>query len=377
MYSFAPSEKQQQFQSSLAEFIRQELAPLLAPDAKVFPFKAWAKAGEQQLQGLAIPKDYGGRGLDAMNVFLALETLGYHSEDNGFNFALSAHLLACTVPVWLFGAEAIKAEYLPGLSNGILIAANAMTEPASGSNAFRMQTTAMPLESGNFLLNGSKCFSSNAPVADILVAYAANDRERAHMGGITAFLIDRRKHSFSTGAPLEKAGLHTCPLGDVFFDQTPVEDRFVIGKVGRGALVFNRSMEWERTCLGATHIGNMQRLIDKAVRLMKNTDAGTFGEAARQEIACWQAQLDAVRLNGYAQAWQLSQKKTNPRGAASSKLLISELYKKMTVALCNALGEKQYLDADFSRSQADALSSTIYSGTSEIQKQIIAQSIGL
>jgi alkylation response protein AidB-like acyl-CoA dehydrogenase len=377
MYTFAPSEKQQQLQSSLAEFIRQELAPLLAPNAKAFPYEAWAKAGQQQLQGLAIPKEYGGRGLDAMNVFLALETLGYHSEDNGFNFAISAHLLACTVPVWLFGAEAIKAEYLPGLSRGTLIAANAMTEPASGSNAFRMQTTAIPLESGGFTLHGNKCFSSNAPVADVLVAYAANDPERAHMGGITAFLIDRKKHSFSTGAPLEKAGLHTCPLGEVFFDQTPVEVRFVIGKVGRGALVFNRSMEWERTCLGATHIGNMQRLIDKAVRLIKNTDAGTFGEATRQEIAYWQARLDAVRLNGYAQAWQLTKRKANPRGAASSKLLISELYKKLTMALCKCLGEKQYLDEDFNRSQADALSSTVYSGTSEIQKQIIAQSIGL
>ena len=377
MYSFAPSEKQQQLKVSLAEFIRQELVPLLNPDAKEFPFEAWVKAGEQQLQGLAIPKTHGGRGLDALDVFLALETLGYHSEDNGFNFAVSAHLLACVVPVWLFGSEALKAEYLPGLSNGTLLAANAMTEPASGSNAFRMQTTALPLESGHFLLNGSKCFSSNAPVADVLVTYAANDPERAHMGGITTFLIDRKKHPFTTGAPLDKAGLHTCPLGDVFFDQTQVEDRFVIGKVGRGALVFNRSMEWERTCLGATHIGNMQRLIDKAVRLMKNTDAGTFGEAVRQEIAYWQAKLDAVRFNGYAQAFQLSQKKANPRGAASSKLLISELYKKMTVALCNCLGEKQYLDGDFSRSQADALSSTIYSGTSEIQKQIIAQSIGL
>jgi alkylation response protein AidB-like acyl-CoA dehydrogenase len=377
MYTFAPSDKQQQLQASLTEFIRQEVTPLLDPAGKVFPSEAWTKAGEQRLQGLAIPEAYGGRGLDAMDVFLALETLGYHSEDNGFNFAISAHLLACTVPVWLFGTEELKAEYLPDLSNGACIAANAMTEPASGSNAFRMQTTALPLESGGFMLHGNKCFSSNAPVADVLVAYAANDPERAHMGGITAFLIDRKKHPCSTGAPLEKAGLHTCPLGDVFFDQTPVENRFVIGKVGRGALVFNRSMEWERTCLGATHIGNMQRLIDKAVRLVKNTDARTFGEAVRQEIAYWQAQLDAVRINGYAQAWQLSQKKANPRGAASSKLLISELYKKMTVALCNCLGEKQYLDGDFSRSQTDALSSTIYSGTSEIQKQIIAQSIGL
>lgn len=377
MYSFAPSEKQQQLQISLAEFIRQELAPLLNPDAKTFPSEAWAKAGEQRLQGLAIPETYGGCGLDAMDVFLALETLGYHSEDNGFNFAISAHLLACTVPVWLFGTEELKAEYLPGLSNGARIAANAMTEPASGSNAFRMQTTALPLESGGFMLHGNKCFSSNAPVADVLVAYAANDPERAHMGGITAFLIDRKKHSFSTGTPLEKAGLHTCPLGDVFFDRTQVEAHFVLGKMGRGALVFNRSMEWERSCLGATHIGNMQRLLDKAAKLIKNTDAGAFGEAVRQEIAYWQAQLDAVRINGYAQAWQLSQKKANPRGAASSKLLISELYKKMTVALCNCLGEKQYLDGDFNRSQADALSSTIYSGTSEIQKQIIAQSIGL
>ena len=377
MYSFAPSEQQLQLQRTLAGFIKEEIQPLLNPDRAGFPKEAWKTAGKWQLQGLAIPDTYGGRGLEAFEVYLALETLGYYSEDNGFNFAISAHLLACTVPVWLFGSEELKSTYLPRLSNGELIAANAMTEPASGSNAFRMQTTALPVANGGFVLNGNKCFSSNAPEADILVAYAANDPERAHMGGITPFLLDRNKHGFTTGMSLEKAGLHSCPLGDVFFDHLNVAPGYVLGKVGRGALVFNRSMEWERTCLGATHIGNMQRLLDKTVKLVKQAGAKTIGEAARQEIAHWQAQLDAARLTGYAQAWLLGKKKANPRGAASSKLLTSELYKKMTTALCNLLGEKQYLDVDFSRSQADAVSSTIYSGTSEIQKQIIAQSLGL
>ncbi|MEQ8705804.1 MAG: acyl-CoA dehydrogenase family protein [Phaeodactylibacter sp.] len=377
MYAFAPSEQQLALKRSTAEFVQQELCPLITAGGTQFPAEAWQKAGMLRLQGLAIPEIYGGRGLDALQVFLVLETLGYHCEDNGFNFAISAHLLACAVPIGLFGQESIKAEYLPLLSDGRLIAANAMTEPASGSNAFQMQTLAEPAPDGSFVLQGNKCFSSNAPVADVLVVYAANDPERAHMGGITAFLADRAIHPFTTGPAIEKAGLHTCPLGDVFFDQVTIQNKFVIGKTGRGALIFNRSMEWERACLGATHVGNMQRLLDKAIQLMKQYGKDTFGDAARQELAYWQAQLDAVRFMGYAQAWQLNQKKANPRGGSSSKLLISELYKKMTIGLCRLLGEKQYLDQDFSRSQADAVSSTLYSGTSEIQKQIIAQAIGL
>jgi alkylation response protein AidB-like acyl-CoA dehydrogenase len=376
MFGFSTSEAQQALQRETAEFVRVELQPLLTPDKSGFPLEAWKKAGEWKLQGLAIPVEYGGRGLDALDVFLVLETLGFHCEDNGLNFAISAHLLACTIPVWLYGQPLLKAEYLPKLSDGSLIAANAMTEPASGSNAFQMQTLAEPASDGGFILTGNKCFSSNAPVADVLVAYAANDPARAHMGGITAFLIDQNHHAFTTGPAIEKAGLHTCPLGDVFFDRVPVGEPFVIGKVGRGALVFNRSMEWERICLGAAHIGNMQRLLNKTVQIVRQSGTA-FGDAARQEIAYWQAQLDAMRLMGYAQAWHLDQKRANPRGGSSSKLLISELYKKMTLALCRLLGEKQYIDLDFSRSQADALSSTIYSGTSEIQKQIIAQSIGL
>ena len=152
-------------QSELNEKVRERDA------AQEFPRDLWHKCGDLALHGLPVGTDYSGAGLDALSTALALEALGHGCEDGGLVFAICAHLLACVVPIAMHGSEAQKRKYLPQLCTGQLIAANAMTESDSGSDAFSMGTCAIK-EGNEFVITGSKTLISNGPVADIVVVYA-------------------------------------------------------------------------------------------------------------------------------------------------------------------------------------------------------------
>src|SRR3990172_11497476 len=159
---FALTEDQRLLRDNIARFAQRELnGGVLERDREqVFPHELWLKCGEMGLQGLPVPEEYGGVGLDPLSVAIALEALGYGCQDGGLVFSICAHLLACVVPIWKHGNEDQKRKYLPGLSNGRLIAVNGMTEPGTGSDAFAMSTPAVR-DGDGFRLNGTKTFSSN------------------------------------------------------------------------------------------------------------------------------------------------------------------------------------------------------------------------
>ncbi|MGH8596146.1 MAG: acyl-CoA dehydrogenase family protein, partial [Gammaproteobacteria bacterium] len=139
-----------------------------------FAPELWSKCGEQLLQGLPVPPEHGGAGLDALSSAMALEALGYGCRDGGLVFSICAHLLACVVPIWKHGSAEQRRRFLPGLCNGSLIAVNAMTESGTGSDAFAMTTRAVP-DGAGFRINGAKIFCSNGPIADLAVVYAVTD----------------------------------------------------------------------------------------------------------------------------------------------------------------------------------------------------------
>lgn len=382
MYAFTPTAEQKALRQEIVDFATAHLhgGEEMRDREQQFSREWWAAAGQIGLPGLCIPETYGGRGLDPLSTLLALEALGYACRDNGLNFALSAHLLACAAPLWLFGSEALKKAYLPGLCRGELVAANAMTEPSSGSDAFRMQTVAVE-EGDAFRISGSKSFVSNGPVADGVLLYAATDPARGFLGGISTFWLDRRLHEYKAGEPLRKMGLRSCPLSELFFDNMLVDTSFLVGRAGRGAMIFNRSMEWERACLGGCHLGNMQRLLEMATQLVRDQLAGGIPRHERQAagfaLAEMQARLESVRLLAYSAAWKMGEGKNAARETAMAKLAVSELYKKLTLEITALFGAAGLAQGEVERAQRDALSSTIYSGTSEMQKSIIAQSMGL
>src|SRR5437773_37088 len=175
-----------------------------------FPLELWRKCGELGIQGLPVPEQYGGSGLDPLSCAIALEALGYGCHDGGLVFSLCAHLLSCVVPLWHFGSEDQKRRYLPGLCSGTAVGVHAMTEPDSGSDAFALRTKA-ERDGNGFRITGRKIFASNAPVADLIVVYASTDASKGFYGGITGFLVPRKTPGVQVGQVFDKLGLRTCP----------------------------------------------------------------------------------------------------------------------------------------------------------------------
>lgn len=380
--NFGLNQEQENFKQQIIEFAGQMLGKDIASrDANsVFDRAGWDQCGTLLLQGLAVPKAYGGKGLDALSTVLALEALGYGSKDNGLNFSIAAHLLACVVPIWLHGSEAQKQRLLPDLCMGKMIAANAMTEVQSGSDAFELKTTAQQSDNG-YLLNGHKTFCANAPIADLILTYALSNPDKGFYGGITAFLLEKGKQSFNIES-IQKTGLRTCTTGTVQLHDAfvPTENR--LNEAGAGGIIFNQSMEWERICLGALHLGTMQRLLEQTIRFVKKRKSGGKSIGKYQSIAHqlvdMKAHLEAARLVNYQTAQKLDSGKKVAMDASMSKLLVSELYKDMTVRLMQIYASQAYVEgSEIERNMRDAMSATVYSGTSEIQRNIIAKWMGI
>jgi alkylation response protein AidB-like acyl-CoA dehydrogenase len=364
-------------------FARAELTPGVVErdEAHTFSHDLWLKCGAMGLQGLPVPQEYGGAGLDPLSTVIALEALGYGSEDSGLTFSICAHLLACVIPIWKHGSEEQKQRYLPDLCSGKLIAVNAMTEPESGSDAFTMKTRARQ-EGDDFVVNGVKTFSSNGPVANIAVLYAQTNPDKAYLGGITAFIAEETLPGFSKGQVFKKMGLRTSPIGELVFNDVRLPASAVLGSVGGGGPIFNQSMEWERACLGATHIGAMERLLEKAVEYARTRKS--FGQpigkyqAVAHRIADMKVRLEAARLLVYRTATRLETSSAVGYDAAISKLFVSESLVETALDTVRTFGGYGIM-AEYGAERAlrDAVAGTIYSGTNDMQRNIIARWLGL
>lgn len=380
---FALNEEQRILREEIIRFARKELNENVRERDREQAFRhdLWLKCGEMGLQGLPVPESYGGIGLDPLSSAIALEALGYGCEDGGLTFSVCAHLLACVVPVWKHGSEEQKQRYLPDLCTGRLIAVNAMTEPGTGSDPFSMATTAEP-DGDGFRINGTKIFSSNGPVADLAIVYAVTDREKGFYGGISVFLVEKGDGAFRATQKFEKMGLRTCPISELVFEDTYVPADAVLGKLGSGPAIFSESMDWERTCLVAGHIGTMERLLEKAIeyaktRKQRGQPIGKF-QAISHKIADMKIRLEAARLLTYRSAWQLDRSRMVTMDASITKTFVSESLVRSALDTVQILGGYGFMvDYEVERVLRDAVGSTIYSGTSEMQRNIIASWLGL
>lgn len=346
-----------------------------------FPRGLWTKCGELGLTGLPVPESFGGTGLSPLSTAVALEALGYGCTDGGLAFSVCAHLLACVVPIWKHGNEEMKQRYLPDLCAGKLIAVNAMTEAQTGSDPFGMSARA-ERDGDGYRINGSKMFCSNGPVADLAVVYAATDKSKGYHGGITAFLVPTKSPGFSVGQVFEKMGLRTSPISELVLDSVFVPAQNVIGRPGGGGPVFAESMDWERALLGACHIGAMQRLLEGSLRYARTRKQ--FGQligknqAVSHKIADMKVRLEAARWLLYRAAASLDASREAGFHAAIAKLFVSEAFVDSARAGIQVMGGYGYMvESEVERIMRDALGGTIYSGTSEMQRNIIARWLGL
>jgi alkylation response protein AidB-like acyl-CoA dehydrogenase len=347
--------------------------PGIAPDA-------WRALGELGLLGASVEPKYGGAGLGALDTALLFEAFGRGCADTGLVFAAAAHLFACAMPIAEFGSAALRERLLPGLCAGGSVAANAMTEPDAGSDVSTLASTATPVD-GGYLLNGVKSFVSNGPGADVFVTYATTDPAAGHFA-LTAFAVDRDTSGLTVGEPFGKLGMASCPAGRIEFTDCFVPHGNTIGERGQGSVVFQQSMLWERTCLFALYIGLQDRLIDQVVA--HANERRQFGRPLREfqsvsnRIVEMKLRLESGRLLLYRACWSLDRAEPDALNSALSKLAVSEAAVASAVDAVQLLAGRGYQTGQGAEAALrDALGGTIFSGTSDIQRRIIARELGL
>jgi alkylation response protein AidB-like acyl-CoA dehydrogenase len=379
---FSLSAEQQELKSAAVEFARRELDQDLArrDEAGEFSPQAWRACAKFGIQGLPMPAELGGGGADILTTVLVMEGLGYGCHDNGLIFSLNAQLWSLQLPLVKFGTPAQQQAYLPGLISGDLIGVHAMTEPDSGSDAFSMRTR-VERKGDGYVLNGTKLYITNAPVSDVVLVFAAHP-DKPKMAGISAFLVEKGTPGFGVTRGLDKMGLRTSPMGEVVLDDcyVPAENR--VGSEGAGMAIFNSSMTWERSCILASALGAMQRQLEACVdyarsRKQFGQSIGKF-QAVSNMVADMYLRLEAARLLVYQTAWLGDQGKSVLAQAAAAKLFTSEAWVASSLDAIQVHGAYGYMkESGIERDLRDAVASTIYSGTSEIQRVILARLLGL
>ena len=379
---FAFTQEQMMMRKTLIDFARQELNPGTAERDRLgeFPRDLWDKCAEMRLLAMPFPEQYGGDGFDFITTVAVYHALGYASRDSGLVHALTTQIIT-GLQISLFGSEEQKARYLPEVASGKSIYAQAMTEPGSGSDALALRTTAKKVD-GGYILDGTKTMISNGPVADRVLVFAVTDPEKKAFGGVTCLIVSRGDAGFSTGKPMEKMGLRTLTNGELVFSECHVPLSAVIGREGQGAMLFGETMEWERTLIPACLLGELERITEDCVKYAKERQAfgqsiGDF-QAISHKLARMKMNAELGALALYSAAALKNRRKRAALETSTAKLFISESLKQAALEAIQIHGGYGYMsEYAAERELRDSIASTIYSGTSEMQLNIIARLAGL
>ncbi|HUJ19258.1 MAG TPA: acyl-CoA dehydrogenase family protein [Nitrospirota bacterium] len=379
---FEFSEEQLEFKKSAIDFAQKSLNDDVIERDRggIFSRDLWKKCADFGIQGSAFPEQYGGLNTDIFSTMLLMEGLGYGCKDSGLLFAINGQMWTVQMPILRFGTDAQKEKYLPRLCSGELIGGNGVSEPNAGSDAFSMTTTAK-LEGDHYVLNGTKTFCTSAPVSDLFVVFATVDKRKGFMG-VTAFLIEKDFPGFRVGRDIEKMGLRTVPMAELILEdcKVPVENR--LGREGNGAAIFEDTVEWERGCIMASLLGGMERQLEQCIKYSK--ERKQFGksiakyQAIANKIVDMKVRMETARLLLYKVAWMKQARGKAAMEAAIAKLYLSEAWVQSCLDAVQIHGGYGYAtEYEVERDLRDAVGGTLYSGTSEIQKNIIARYLGL
>ncbi len=377
---FAWSPRQQELYDRIGQHMREHFGEVKKTPSAWWTRSDWQNCGEIGLLGLCVPLTYGGGGLDALTTAGAVEAFGYGCEDMGLVFSAAAHLFACTMPIAEHGSEELKAKILPGLCSGELIGANGITEKDAGSDVFALKTRAVR-DGEHYILTGTKSYVSNGPVADYYVIYATMNPAHGYLG-ISAFVVPHESAGLTVREPIQKMGLTSTPACQIQLEACRIPAVYRLGPEGQGSLIFKRSMQWERACLFASYIGMMQRQLETCIAYAR--ERSQFGraigkrQAIAHRIANMRQRLEAARLLLYQACWLFDQSKDATLHISMAKLAISEAAVQSSLDAIQIHGLVGF-DANgaIEGMLRDAIPSTLFSGTSEMQRDIIASMSGL
>lgn len=379
---FNQTEHQRDLVTAFAEFAQTALDFDIetADETCRFPQEQWQRCADYGVFRWIIPKTLGGEGHRITTTTYLLEELGYSCADNGLCFAIAAQIYAVQKTLLQFASKIQIERYLPGLSEGTTRGCFAITEGGSGSDAFALSTTAVR-QGDEFILNGEKRMVTMAPEADFAIVFAQADATRGQWG-LTAFIVDLNLPGITQHHNDKKMGLRTVPFGRLTFENCRVPTGAVLGKTGAGASIFNFTQSSERCVVLAPQLGTMRRLLETCTKFAnsRTRHGATIGrnQSVSNKIADISIRLDASQLLVYKAASMLEQKKNVAREASVTKAFVSQAFVDSCHDAITIHGGSGYMTENgIERNLRDAIAATIYGGTIDVQRNIIARHHGL
>jgi len=376
---FALNESQIMIQQMVRDFAQNELAPVAAELDKEgrFPHEIIEKMAGLDLFALPFSEEYGGTGDGYLPYVIAVEEISRACASTGITYA--AHCSIGTGPVYLFGSEEQKQKWVVPCAKGEMLAAFGLTEPDAGSDASGTKTTAA-LEGDQWVLNGTKCFITNASHAKIAVITAVTEPGQGARG-ISSFLVPTDTPGFSVSPPYDKLGLKASDTAEIVLDDVRIPEENLIGKRGEGFKQFLKVLDGGRISIGALAVGIAQASLDAALAYAK--ERKQFGQpiskfqAIQFKLADMATQVELARLGVHRAAWLKDHGKPFTRESAMAKLHASEVAVKAALEAIQIFGGYGYIkEYPVERYLRDAKLMEIGEGTSEIQRLVIARQLG-
>ena len=372
---FKPTEEHQLIRQSVREFCDKYVSPIAEEVDRYqrYPEEVIKKIAEQDLMGIYFPAEYGGAGADVMSYAIVMEELARACAST--SVVVGAHTSLAEYPIYKFGTEEQKKKYLPPMCKGEMIGAFALTEPGAGTDASAMQTLAV-LDGNEYVLNGSKIFITNAPVAGVIIVFAMTDKSKGTKG-ISAFIVPAGSPGLVIGKHLEKMGIRGSLTSEVLLRDCRIPKENLLGAEGQGFRIAMMTLDGGRIGIASQALGIAQAALDESIRYSKERvqfgkPIGSF-QAIQWMIANMAMEVDAARLLVYRAAWCYQEGLPYSTEAAMAKLFASEMAVRQTERAVQLHGGIGYIKGTkVERLYRDAKITDIYEGTSEVMRMVIA-----
>jgi butyryl-CoA dehydrogenase len=373
---FELAEEQQMVRETTRAFVEREVKPVASrlDREAIYPSELVKRLSELGLMGILVPQEFGGSGMDLLSCVVAMEEIS--KAWASLAVAMSVQNSLVCAPIARFGSAAQKKKYLPSLARGERLGCYALTEPGSGSDAGSIQTRAKRV-GDDFVLTGNKIFTTNGNRADLAIVYAVTDPAKGKKG-ISAFIVEKNSPGFIVGKLEDKLGLRSSDTASLLFEDCRVPGENLLGTEGEGFTIALATLDGGRIGIAAQALGIAQGCLEESVAYARQRRQ--FGraiaefEAIQWMLADMATEIDAARLLTYRAAWLAEQGRTFTKEAAMAKLFASEAANRAAYKAIQIFGGYGYTkEFAVERFFRDARITTIYEGTSEIQRLVIAR----
>ncbi|MDD2586243.1 MAG: acyl-CoA dehydrogenase [Syntrophomonadaceae bacterium] len=376
---FKLTEEQELIRANMREFCQKYVDPIAVEidENSRYPAEIIAKLAEMDWMGMPYPQEYGGAGLDYLTYTMVIEELSRSCAATGFT--LSCHIGLASGPIYNFGTEEQKQKYLTPLCKGEHIGAFALTEPGAGTDVGAGSTTAV-LDGNEYILNGTKTFTSNGPVADTFVVFAVTDKTQRANKAMSAFIVSKDAPGFKVGEHFYKMGIRASQTSEIILKDCRIPKENLLGKEGQGFKIAMQTLDNGRIGVAAQAVGIAQAALDESIKYSK--ERIQFGkpisknQALQWMMADMATDISAAQFLTYNAAYLKDQGAPYTKEAAMAKVFAAEMASRHASKAVQIHGGYGYIKGfKVERLMRDAKITEIYEGTSEAQRMVIAGNI--